>query len=350
MDIIFVLPGIPGSATGGSKVVFEYCNWLVEKGHNVEIDYYHSRKYVDWFKNRLWEISLSYKSKYVEPKWFDLDKKIKRKVVYKDSDVEGEGKIVIATAIETIDIVKQCDSLKKAYIIQGFENWNHSDAEVCATYSLKMTNIVVAKWLKDIVDQHSITPSHLVSNCINTDVFCDKGECRRKHSIVFHYRSAEYKGAQYAFEVIKRLKRKYADLAVDVISIEDKPDYLPEYCKFHHNITSEEVAEINNRTEVFMCTTVVEGFGLPGLEAMACGCAVASTSYLGSLEYAVNGENALLSPVKDVDAMVANIMRLFEDDELRKRIAHNGRETGKNRSLEKSAKEFERILMQEYRR
>ena len=80
---------------------------------------------------------------------------------------------------------------------------------------------------------------------------------------------------------------------------------------------------------------------------MACGCAVISSSYKGVLEYAVDGENALLSPVRDVDAMVANIVKLFEDDELRERIAENGIKTGKERSLEKSAKEFERILIEE---
>lgn len=91
-----------------------------------------------------------------------------------------------------------------------------------------------------------------------------------------------------------------------------------------------------------MCTSVEEGFGLPGLEAMACVCAVVS-SYRGVLGYVIDGENSLLSPVRDVDAMVNNIVRLFEDDELGKRISENGIRTGKERSLEKSASTFERI-------
>lgn len=345
MNIVFILPGIPGSATGGSKVVYEYSNWLSKKGYDVEIDYYHTKKYSNWLKDCLWRMNLTVKAKFVEPKWFTLDSKIKKKVVYKTSNAGNSVDAVIATAIETVDIVRKYRNEKKFYFIQDFENWNYSDEEVYATYNLGMTNIVVAKWLKDIVDQHSKIPAQLVSNCINTDVFFDRNLDRKKHSIVFHYRSAEHKGAQYAFAVIEKLKEKYADLVVDVISIEDEPDFLPDYCRFHRKITAEEVAEINSKTEVFMCTTIVEGFGLPGLEAMACGCAVASTSYLGSLEYAVDGKNALLSPVRDVVAMVENVIRLFEDDELRNRIAQNGVETGKNRSLEKSAREFEKVLM-----
>ena len=347
MDIIFVLPGIPGSATGGSKVIFEYCNWLAKEGHNVEIDYFHEKRYESWLANCLWKTNLFYKSKFVEPKWFDLDKKIKTKVVYKSSDINGEGKIVIATAIETDAIVQQASAAKKAYFIQDFENWNCSDEEIYASYNAGMTNVVVAKWLKEVVDKHSSTPSYLVSNCINTNIFYDKGGKRRKHSIVFHYRSADYKGPQYALDSIRKLEEKYDDLVVDVISIEDKPENLPKSCVYHQKITPDEVAEINNRTEVFMCTSIEEGFGLPGLEAMACGCAVVSSSYRGALEYAVDGENSLLSPVGDVKTIVENIVMLFEDDNLRRKISEYGVETGKNRSLEKSAKEFERILMEE---
>lgn len=56
-------------------------------------------------------------------------------------------------------------------------------------------------------------------------------------------------------------------------------------------------------------------------------------------------ENAFLSPIRDVDAMVNNIVRLFEDEELRNRIAENGVKTGKERSLEKSAQWFEEVLV-----
>lgn len=82
---------------------------------------------------------------------------------------------------------------------------------------------------------------------------------------------------------------------------------------------------------------------------MACGCSVVSSNR-AVLEYAVDGENALLSPVRDVDAMVNNIVRLFEDDELIKRISENGVKTGKERSLEKSAQKFEEVLINSIKR
>lgn len=348
MKINILLPGNTTHPSGGYKIVYEYCNKLVANGHIVTINYLYGPMFEKLpISERLRKILIKIYSEAIGPgRWFTLDKKIKLKVLSNPNKMENAD-IVIATAVRTADIVnelpKSCG--KKVYFIQDFENWNRTDEEVYASYNLRMTNIVVAKWLKNIVDAHSKKPSHLVSNCINTEVFNDKGLERRKHSIVFHYRSADYKGSKYAIEVIKMLEEKYPDLKVDVISIEDAPDNLPKSCKFHHKLNAEEIAEINNTTQVFMCTSVEEGFGLPGLEAMACGCAVVSTSYRGVLEYAVDGENALLSPVRDVEAMVNNIVRLFEDEELREKISENGIKTGKERSLETSAQKFEKVLL-----
>ena len=351
MKILILLPQVARDASGGHKVILEYANKLVEYGHCVSVDYFYGISFQSYhLPESIRKLLVRIYVKFVGSRhWFSLNASIKERVI-SDITMLENADIVIATSIETaIELSKiNRPNLKKFYFIQDFENWNYSNNEVYASYSAGMTNIVVAKWLKEIVDEHSSTPSYLVSNCINIELFNDKGLKRRKHSIVFHYRSADYKGPRYALEAIRKLKDKYNNLTVDVISTEDRPEDLPEFCNFHHSISASEVAEINNRTEVFMCTTVEEGFGLPGLEAMACGCAIVSSSYRGVLEYAADGENALLSPVRDVDAMVTNIVKLFEDDELRKKIAENGIKTGKERSLEKSAKEFESILMEEY--
>ena len=101
---------------------------------------------------------------------------------------------------------------------------------------------------------------------------------------------------------------------------------------------------MNNRSEVFICSTIDEGFGLPGLEAMACGCAECSTDYTGVHEYVVDGYNALLSSIRDPQAMADNVSRLFDDDELRNQIVANGIKTGKEKSVDNSYKKFKSVL------
>lgn len=350
MKIIILKTDNGRKCDGGSKVIYEYANYLAQKGNEVYL-YFGTLSifkglHLPEFIRRPLAI---FASKYLRPRWFKFHKKVKKKVFYNMNPAKIEnGDVVIATAIETFGVVANLPNSyrEKAYFIQDFENWNCSEDVLFESYKKTITKIVVATWLKDIVDKYSEEPSFLVSNGINTDIFHCKNAQRKKHSIVFHYRSAGYKGARFALDAIKILKEKYDDLSVDVISIEKRPVELPHFCRYHHNIVAQEVAEINNSAEVFMCTSLEEGFGLPGLEAMACGCAVASFSYRGVLEYAVNGENALLSPVGDVDALVANIEMLFEDDKMKNKIVKNGLKTGMARSFEQSAKRFEQVLVE----
>lgn len=350
-NVTFCIEGCAIKPSGGQKVIFEYANMLSMNGVNVNI--------VFPSMNNLYQLPIPVKCRVALcklltdalhwwPNWFKLDENIKTITTQGyDARYFPDADIIVATGANTAkpvsNLPERCG--KKFYFIQDFENWLMSDDEVLNTYNLNMTNITISNWLKEIVDSYSNTNSYLIQDGINTDIFNITNSKRVNHSIVFHYRSAENKGCKYALEVVKRLKEIYSDLVVEVISSEKKPKNIPKFCNYHLRIKPEEVSAINNKTEIFICTSIEEGFGLPGLEAMACGCAVVSTSYKGVLEYAIDGENALLSPVKDVDAMVENIVQLFENDDMRKKISKNGVETGKNRSLEKSAQKFKHVLI-----
>ncbi|HEX7103281.1 MAG TPA: glycosyltransferase family 1 protein [Nitrolancea sp.] len=67
-----------------------------------------------------------------------------------------------------------------------------------------------------------------------------------------------------------------------------------------------------------------EGFGLPVLEAMACGAAVI-TSDRGSLPE-VAGGNAILVPPGDIEELAASMERLLDDTALRDDLVRRGRE------------------------
>lgn len=349
MKISFVIDEPVQGATGGYKMVYMYANSLVDRGHNVSI-YYLCRK------GRLFSnYPLPFFVKYpiasvlarIGPRWFKLDKRIKGYAIKEISDrTVSDGDVVIATAVNTAIPVSNLSGTKgrKAYFIQDFENWECSDEEVFHTYSLGMKNIVVARWLKEIVDRHAADEAVCIPNGIDTRVFYDRKQTREKHSVVLQYRKAAYKGPEYALKAIRLLSEKYADLKVSMISTDDAPENLPDCCTFYKSITPEAVAQINNCSEVFICTSVEEGYGLPGLEAMACGCAVCSSAYRGIFEYAVDGVNALLSPVKDAEAMVENVGRVFEDKKLREALVKEAAKTAQEKSHRRMAEQFENAI------
>lgn len=337
------------NATGGYKMVYMYANRFVDLGNDVFIYYLCRREKL--FSN----FTLPFPIKYIVakilakkgPNWFNLNKKIKGIAVSEITNSSiGNSDIVIATAVNTAEPVFNLNNEKgkKAYFIQDFENWEVPNDLVYRTYSLGMKNIVVSKWLKETVDRYSRDESIMISNGIDTSIFYNKELDRIPHSIVLQYRKAEYKGPMYAIKAIEKLHKIYPDLCVSIISTEECPEKLPTFCTYHKNVTPEEVSQINNKSIVFICTSINEGFGLPGLEAMACGCVVCSSSYKGVLEYAKDGCNSLLSPIKDVDTMVDNVVKVFEDNSLRNMLINNGLKTATEKSFNDMGNLFINVL------
>jgi glycosyltransferase involved in cell wall biosynthesis len=80
-----------------------------------------------------------------------------------------------------------------------------------------------------------------------------------------------------------------------------------------------QIAELMRGCDVFVCASWEEGFGLPGLEALACGAALATTDTRGSRDYAFDGRTALVSQPRDVRALAENVIRLVGDAALRRR-------------------------------
>ena len=348
MNIGFILPGSSRFPCGGFKVVFEYANYFVSHGHNVTI-YFNcinglKRFHLPEFLRKICNTILVRK----RPIWFDLHPSVRKVCVFgiRDETI-ADGDAIFATAVETaIDVANLSHTKgKKYYLIQGYENWNITDDEVKKTYQLGMTNIVVSKWLFHIVNE--ISPAVLISNSINGDVFNVQMsiENRCKKSMIFHWRKSSYKGGVYALKLINKLRDKYPDFKFTAVSSESKPRDFPSYISYVHNASPKQVARLNNQHTFFVCTSVAEGFGLPGLEGMACGCALVSSGYQGVYDYAIDGVNALISPVKDVDSMFHNVEKLLEDDELRIRIARAGNECAIQRTLDIAGKQLEQLLL-----
>lgn len=344
MNISFLLGNNSNELSGGYKIIFQYANYLAEHGHSVTLYFFADRTiYVlpSYIPVPVKKTYARLKNRII-PTWFKLRIEVQKKVIFSLEAVE-DADVVIATAVRTAVPVANLRPSKgrKFYFIQGFENWKCSDEEVYKTYALGMTNIVVSKWLRGIVDNYSNKTSVLVQNGLDLSVFQAHSGERDPHSIVTHYRNQKVKGCEYAFEAIRILEERYSDLNVTVIGIEkNAPKDLPQSCTYIHNINQEKVAEINNRSTVFLCSSIEEGFGLPGLEGMACGCVLVSSTFQGVLEYAVDGKNALLVPTRDGKALAEAVQKVFEDNKLKDNLISTGLREIKKRSLEDCAEKF----------
>jgi glycosyltransferase involved in cell wall biosynthesis len=102
-------------------------------------------------------------------------------------------------------------------------------------------------------------------------------------------------------------------------------------------VSDAELSVIMNQADLFVYPSLYEGFGLPPLEAMACGTPVL-TSNLSSLPE-VTGDAAILINPYDIDQMASAMINILEDEELKGRLAKKGMQRAAMFSWEKMARE-----------
>lgn len=89
----------------------------------------------------------------------------------------------------------------------------------------------------------------------------------------------------------------------------------------------DQLRRIYAESTVYVHAALGESFGLPPVEAMACGTAVVLTENIGTAEYAVDRSNCLTVRYGDVDRIVQSTCELLGDAGLRERLQQNGRDT-----------------------
>ena len=112
---------------------------------------------------------------------------------------------------------------------------------------------------------------------------------------------------------------------------------LGDSVRFPGYIEQDDLAALYSLATVFAYPSLWEGFGLPVLEAMACGAPVLTSSVSSLPEVA--GDAAVLVPPTDVDAMAEGLTRLLEDGALRADLAARGPRRAAQFSWERCARE-----------
>jgi glycosyltransferase involved in cell wall biosynthesis len=97
-----------------------------------------------------------------------------------------------------------------------------------------------------------------------------------------------------------------------------------------------------NNAALFVFPSLYEGFGLPPLEAMACGCPVVS-SYTSSLRE-VCGDAAYYVDQYDINSISKGMLTVLTDKSLRETLRTKGYERARDLTWEKSALKHAELL------
>jgi glycosyltransferase involved in cell wall biosynthesis/GT2 family glycosyltransferase len=300
MKIGFVEPHL--GAVGGIRRVLETSNRLVARGHEVTIFLpEHQPLECNWMEcratlshlddGRLQELDFAVFNH--EPQWYLLDR-----------FVNARYRVFLAL------------SYSKAYEKSG--SWESLRCPV----DLRLAN---SAWTADRIEREVGQPPLVVPTGIDTELF-------RPIDVPKEY-EVLCVGDRRAWKGTPLIERACEQLGI-----------VPE--KFAgKELPQAHLAEEYSKAEIFVVGSPIDGFGFPGLEALACGVPLVTTDNGGCREYARHEETALVVPPGDPDAMADAIRRLRADVELRRRLVENGlRLVAERFSWDDAADGFERAL------
>jgi glycosyltransferase involved in cell wall biosynthesis len=121
---------------------------------------------------------------------------------------------------------------------------------------------------------------------------------------------------------------------------------LKEKVQFTGYVTHQDLPIVYNLADVFVYPSRYEGFGLPPLEAMACGTPVITTSVSSMPEHV--GDAGILVPPGDMEALTGAMARLAADESLREELGKRGRERSRQytwtRTVQLTCEAYRRVL------
>jgi glycosyltransferase involved in cell wall biosynthesis len=243
--------------------------------------------------------------------------------------------------------------LPSVYFVQDYESGFVPEKEseqrtrIIESYHAADVLIVTSRWLQEKLAQHGRESVVIPVGC-DSRVFYPRldgphadpnpGPAHRERILVQARPFAPWRGFRNAVEVLNRLIRRRQD--VDVVFFGSTDDELATaalpfpYRNAGVIVDRHAVARLYSSSDVLFDPSVYQAFGLPGLEAMACGVPAVLPKQGGAGEYAEHDRNALLVDSSDRDGQVESIERLLDDPTLRARLVGHGLATASRFTLE----------------
>ena len=187
---------------------------------------------------------------------------------------------------------------------------------------------------KDIAKEFSINENkfHVVHNGINNEYFYPAQNGSRPGNSIIVTNSADIplKGLSYLLEAVSEVRKKQS-VKLTVIGEPKKNGIITklvarlgigDIVHFTGRIKNEEFADYYSAATIAVVPSLYEGFGIPAVEAMACGVPLITTS--GGALPEVVGDAAMIVPPADAAALTKAITFLFNNSDQRKKMAQAG--------------------------
>jgi len=165
-------------------------------------------------------------------------------------------------------------------------------------------------------------------------------------TIIYLGRWKKYKRINLLIEAFKIVKKRMKNAELWLVGKGDWKNYKKvEGMKLFGKVSDRKKKELLTKAWVFVNPSIKEGWGITVIEANACGTPCIAYDVPGLRDSVINGKTGLL--VKEdgnVEKLAEAIIKILEDEELRRKLSINAIKWAKQFSWDKSAEEFERVI------
>jgi glycosyltransferase involved in cell wall biosynthesis len=168
--------------------------------------------------------------------------------------------------------------------------------------------VVISEWTRGrVVERLGLDPGrvHAIHLAVDHERFSPDPGLEREPFLLYPARPWPHKNHTRLFEAFARLRVEQPGLRLVLTGVGHDASRLPPGVETLGGVPTGELVSLYRRAAAVVFPSLYEGFGLPPLEALACGCPVASSN-AGSLPE-VLGDSAVLFDPHDVDAIAGAV-------------------------------------------
>lgn len=327
LPIVFVLPAT--SMSGGIRAVLEKAEALIALGEKVEV----------------WALQGN-------PTWTEISFDVRKFNSYDDltDALSLVDAIKVATWWETAEPVLLA-SLQRGIpvqYVQEFESWFYPNSEtsraaVVSSYRPEFAYTTTASYQQSELAEIGID-APIIPPAYDAELFSVEASAERESNTLLALgRTFFQKNFKQTAEAWKALGESRPRLQLFGF----EPDVLHDpRVNYAVQPSDEEIAQLYRTATAFIQTSLHEGFSLPIMEAMACGCPVITTDSHGNRDFCIDEVNCLMVEQGDIENTAKAIERLMSDPKLRARLSQAGIETAKRYSWNRVARETQQMYRQ----
>ena len=356
MKISILLPGYPWKPGGGALVAYRHASGLAARGHDVTM--VHGRTLPNWSRPRTGRWAPRVRAglrdlveRVAAPRatWADAHPNVRTELRDRlDPQELPDGDVLLASFWPTVELALAAPRRAGTPIalMQSHEVWAGPAERVHATWRAPLRKICVSRWLYRLGHELGVPGAALsyVPNGVDLERFARAPRGPRPASVLMMYSTVGFKGCPHGLSALEAIHAQHPQAQLTLFGLVRRPADLPPWIDYVRAPTREELAALYARHAVFLCPSLEEGWGLPGAEAMASGCALVSTDNGGVRDYATHGQNALLVPPGESQALATAVVALLDEEPLRERLASAGRRDIQAFAWSRSTARLESIL------